>query len=326
MKSSTNEAGAYAVIVSNAEGSVTSVPVQLMVTEGPAHGSLLLEERFAYPDGILTEVSAGRWSHHSGLAGEVQVAQEALSLSQTGTEDVSARLIGGPYAPDAAAVLYARFTFCFTQLPGGLNGNYFAHFKSTANVFRGRIFATTNGAASGFYRLGIASGADKTTDCCPVDLPLNAVHTAVLRLGVSTAAATLWVDPKAEADASVSSSDSATPGAIAAFAFRQSLSSGNGIGALTVDDLAVGLAFADVVAGTPVEETITGLVLAPVDDRQIRLRWTATPGRSYTIWRAERATAPWVSCAENVCGDEHGVEFVDNVGMAVQSYYRVSSP
>ena len=206
---------------------------------------VILSDSFSYPDGPLVTVSNARWKTHSGSAGQVEVAGARIKLTQAESEDVSSLLDGQPYGPASGANLYARFTVSFNSLPSG-DGTYFAHFKdNTATGFRCRVFATTNAAASGSFRLGI-SAATNTPTTLPTDLSLNTDYLVVVELSTSDSVSTLWLNPVSETDANAVSADAATPLNLAAFAFRQSSSGGDGIGALTVDDLIVGTSFSDV--------------------------------------------------------------------------------
>ena len=213
-----------------------------------ADAALLLNDSFSYPDGPLVTVSAGVWAHHSGsVTGEVAVASGRVLLNETHSEDVSALLAGQPYeASGATNVFYASFTVKFTSLPSG-GGAYFAHFKnSSATGFRARIWALTGGAAPGKFRLGISSTSGSALSATnPADLSLNTDYTVVTRLVNSNSISTLWINPVSEGDPGVSTSESASPFTVAAYAFREN----DGEGALNLGRLRVGTSFADVVPG-----------------------------------------------------------------------------
>jgi hypothetical protein len=214
-----------------------------------ARADVLLQDNFDYPDGSVTVVAADRWRHHSGGAEDMQVVAGELSLSQSASEDVNALLVGQPYLPEAQATLYAAWNFQAEQLPAGVSGGYFAHFKDAANGFRGRVFVSTNGAMTGRFRLGVSASAGSASAMHPQDLQLQTSYRVVVRYEVTTAQTTLWIDPSTEEDIHALSVDDASPATITALAFRQSLSSGNGMGILGIDNLVVGQAFSDVVGG-----------------------------------------------------------------------------
>jgi endonuclease/exonuclease/phosphatase family metal-dependent hydrolase len=208
-----------------------------------AGAALLLDDSFSYSDGPLVTVSGGVWVHHSGSAGEVMVSSGRVFLNEANTEDVNAPLAGQPYpASGTTNVFYASFTVKFTSLPSG-GGTYFAHFKNSSSTFRARIWALTGGAALDRFRLGISStdasaaGATNT-----MDLRLNTDYTVVTRLVNSNSVSTLWINPTAESDASISTSEGASAFTVVSYAFRENA----GEGALNIDNLRVGTAFADV--------------------------------------------------------------------------------
>jgi endonuclease/exonuclease/phosphatase family metal-dependent hydrolase len=209
-----------------------------------ADAALLLNDSFSYPDGPLVTVSGGVWAHHSGSAGEVMVSSGRVLLNEGNTEDVNAPLAGQPYeASGVTNVFYASFTVKFTSLPGG-GGTYFAHFKNSSTTFRARIWALTGGAASGKFRLGISSTSGSAISATnTTDLSLNTDYTVVTRLVNTNSVSTLWINPQAESDASISTSESASTFTVVSYALRES----TGEGALNLDNLRVGTSFADVV-------------------------------------------------------------------------------
>src|SRR6266850_7743939 len=144
--------------------------------------TILLSEPFSYTNGPLVTVSGTNWVHHSGsITGEVQVVAGRAFLSQTNGEDVNAELSGQPYPPTTNILLYASFTINFSALPSGAGG-YFASFKSSsANVFRDKIFATTNGVPAGFFRVGVPNVANSGFAVMDSDLRLNTDYVVVSR-------------------------------------------------------------------------------------------------------------------------------------------------
>jgi hypothetical protein len=251
-----------------------------------AAGNIVLTDNFNYPDGPLVSVSDGKWKTHSGTAGQVEVVQGSSQLSQRTSEDVSAALAGGPIGPLQSLALYAGFTISFTALPTGANGGYFAHFKDTTPTLgiRGRVFASTNGAAAGKFRLGISAASNNATALWPHDLSLHTPYRVVCRLSLGNASATLWLQPGAETDPATTATDEATPKTAAAFAFRQSLSSGSGMGELTIDNLIVATTFAEACAAA----TPPTIVAQPEDvvatagtDVTLRAQASGTPPLSY---------------------------------------------
>lgn len=224
------------------------VTMALLLCAGGASAVALWHEPFSYSNGALVDVSGGKWTTHSGTTGQVSVLAGRVLLRQSDSEDVSAVLPGQPFAATSDTVLYARLKFSFTNLPSA-SGTYFAHFKDgTASGFRSRIFALTSGAAPGRYRIGIANGANNPAAVVPLDLHLDMEYALVVRYVVSNATSTLWLNPTTESDPSVVAGDPAAALLIRAFALRQA----DGMGGVFVDELTVGVTFADVYAPPPV--------------------------------------------------------------------------
>jgi hypothetical protein len=158
-----------------------AAPWLLCASEVGLRADILLSNSFNYADGPLVTVSSGDWVHHSGATtGEVKVVSGRVLLSQTNAEDVSSVLSGQPYAASTNVLLYASFTLNVLSLPTG-NGTYFAHFKSSSTSFGGRICLTTNGAAAGNFRLGVANSATSPVAVVPADLALNTDNSVVFR-------------------------------------------------------------------------------------------------------------------------------------------------
>jgi len=228
-------------------GKRVSIFLYSLTAFSTAHASVVFSDNFSYPDGPLVLVSNGRWETHSGTSGQINAAAGLVKLSQRNTEDVSAVLVqDGAISATNTAALYAGFKINFSALPTG-PGTYFAHFKdaSPTTGFRCRVFACTNGAAVGTYRIGIASAATEPSQVLDEDLNLNVAYRVICRLILSNSLSALWLNPNAETDRHVTSTDSAASKTVTAFAFRESLAAGAGMGELTVDDLIVSTTFAE---------------------------------------------------------------------------------
>jgi hypothetical protein len=230
------------VVVGDGTNSASSF-LPLMVTPST---NLLFYDPFSYADGSLLTNSGFLWANHSGTVGECQVTNGQLQVSAQLTEDVTGLLIGGPYARSNSTVLYAGFKARLLSLPKSAPG-YFAHFAS-GSTFRGRVFAGISNAASGFFRLFVANGSDTATNL-PADLSLNTNYSIVTRYAIDTATTTLWLNPSAETDPSVTAADSQTAVSISSYNFREDSSVG---ATVLVDDLRVGLSFASVLPQTTV--------------------------------------------------------------------------
>lgn len=212
-----------------------------------SEASTIFSDSFDYANGSIVTNSGGVWVTHSGTTGQVQVVLSRALLSQTNSEDISAQLAGQPYPASTNVLLYARFTINFAALPSSA-GTYFAHFKDpTASGFRDKIFASTNGVPAGFFRVGVGNATNSNFTVINSNLSLNTDYVLVTRYAPSNATSTLWLNPVDESDPGVAATDSATTLTITSFALRESLSSGDGMGTLFLDDLRIGTSFSDVV-------------------------------------------------------------------------------
>ena len=213
-------------------------------------GTILLADTFSYADGSLVTNSSFAWNTHSGTAGQTQLASGKVQLQSSSgqTEDVNALLNGQPYAAAGSTnIFYAGFTVRFTALPTA-GGDYFAHFN-TGSSFRARIWALTGGATAGALRLGISSTTSTLNATNTTELNLNTDYRVVTRLVNTNCIGTLWINPTAETDPSVSTSEGTATVSISAYAFRQPGSTG--FGTLTIDNLIVSTTFADVATNPP---------------------------------------------------------------------------
>jgi len=226
---------------------ITWVTNRFTVTVAPRLG-LLLADEFSYTDGPLVANSINAngtnfWFHTSGaVTNEIQVVGGRVMLDYIYTEDVAAGLTNAPYYSSNGVVLYAAFNVEFTYAPI-TNYDYFAHFKDASSNFRGKIFSTTNGAAPGMLRLGIANSQNQPSAIFPMDLAYNSNYTVVIQYVLPTAKTRLWINPTSENDTSVTATDSASTINVHQFALRES----TGIPQLYLDNLLVGSAFTDVV-------------------------------------------------------------------------------
>jgi len=226
-----------------------AIVLNLCVLSAPA--ATLLSEQFTYPNGPLTVVSGGVWTNHSGAALEVDVASGRVNLTENESEDVSAALSG----PVTSGILYYGLDLNVSGLPSG-EGNYFAMFRDSAFVFRARLYATTNGAVAGSYRLGVATAASTPNVVFNTDISLGTAHRVVVAYDFDNRQTTLWVDPAAESDPNVIATDAVPvlPYSVYSFSLRQSLFLGSpgaptvqGTGTLTVDNLKVATTFVEAV-------------------------------------------------------------------------------
>ena len=94
----------------------------------------------------------------------------------------------------------------------------------------------------------------------PTDLNTNTTYTVVTRYDIDSTATTLWLNPTAESDASVTATDTPSVVSISSYGFREDSSLGT---TMMIDDLRVGLSFAAVlpngVSVTPIPLTVQRL-------------------------------------------------------------------
>lgn len=174
--------------------SFTLTLVFLALTASAGFSAVVFTENFAYADGPLVGAAGSPWVTHSGTTPlQVNVASGAAELVSTESEDVSA-----PFAPTGSfynsGTVTATFNATFSALPNA-TGAYFTHFKDATTGFRGRVFATTTGAATGF-RLGISDATNMVASAViiPTDLSLSTTYLITLTLNAATGRSSLTVD------------------------------------------------------------------------------------------------------------------------------------
>jgi hypothetical protein len=245
------QTGVSTITVTVSDG-IQSASTTFSAAVAPQYG-VILSDTFSYGDDLLPAASGYKWLTYSPAiaSNDCYVVSGKVLLTQTNSDDVHAFFDGGVSIPrDSGAVLYSKFTLNYASLPTGSGGGYFAFFKEAGfSQFRARVFAKTNAAAAGKFRLAISNGGF-TEQAYPMDLSLNTDYTVVTRFNTVSGIATLWVNPRNEASTSVSGIDYASPTDIYTYALRQDGRGGN-IGTLSVDDLLVGTAFSDVLTVLP---------------------------------------------------------------------------
>jgi hypothetical protein len=204
--------------------------------------SVVLSEPFNYTDGPLTTNSGGLWTTRTGIPGQMQNTFGRVLVTSSQTEDVVARLIGGPYQTNSSTILYASFDVTFRAPPEVLP-DIFAHFSGTdASQLRARVVASTTNAAPGSFRLGVANGGAVSSAAnvvdYPLDLFLDTTYKVVVAYDVRAGTSKLWVNP-ASGGAWVSAIDQVSLTPINSYALRQS----GGIGDSLIDNLLVGTSF-----------------------------------------------------------------------------------
>jgi uncharacterized repeat protein (TIGR01451 family) len=252
-----NQSGSVPITVSVSDGSlVTSRTINVEVRK---NSNILLVDNFTYDTGTAIDTeSGGLWSQYSGTANQMVAGSGVVTIDGVNhTEDVQAPLIGAPYPTNSATVLYSKFYINYSTLPGTL-GSYISYFTdgSTSN-FVCRVWAFTNGAAAGDYRVGIAISTNQSTLAVPFpqDLVPGSNYLVVSRLVLSNSVSTLWVNPVSESSSSVTANDvnwsSATQ--FSDYDLRESTADE---GILTYSNLVVGTTFNDVVGVSPADVSV----------------------------------------------------------------------
>jgi hypothetical protein len=222
--------------------------------------------------GALDGVAADYWSHLSGVNQQLQVSgssgspADVATISDGNTENLQAALLNGPYKTNSAAILYFSCTVNIVSsgnLPTG-NGSYIVAFNdgsgNTANV-EDCLVVTTNGAAPGFYRLGIATGAadgnGAAAQVFPQDLATGSNYTVVTSLSLNNGQSTLWINPANQAAPSVIDTLPTTLYNIADIELRES---GSVEGVVNIGSILVGTSFNSVIyppQANPASFTVT---------------------------------------------------------------------
>ena len=253
------QTGVAVVNVQVSDGSMsTNYSFAVMVLPAP---TFVFTEPFTYSDGPLIDVTGHLWNRHSGGTSEVAVAGGQAFVAEIYTEDVNAPLAGAPYTTNGTGSLYTKFKLNFAVLPAAVDPstnvpNYFLHLKDDGGVnFRARVFVCTTNAPDGQFKLAIANATSTNYVQYPTNLDPGVDYTVVTRYDLASGISTLWVNPSAETDFSVTAVDPVNLAPITTIALRES----SGIGMAAVDDLVVTTTFASALGNTnqpPVISTI----------------------------------------------------------------------
>jgi hypothetical protein len=225
---------------------IAPIMAALAMCAGSTKAELLFGDGFDYPNGDISAVSGGLWVNHSGTAPLAIVDGRAfVNGGISGSAEDANRSF-----PAEQQVVYAAFRLSLTNLPTVTT--YFAHVKNDTTTFKGRLFAVTNGALAGFYRIGVSAAAGSPAAVYGQDLELNHDYWVVLGWDRNQLLASVWINPTSEGDLAAQSNDPTTDSPATAFAFRQA----TGEGQIFVDDLQVATTFAEAVTNAPVPTAI----------------------------------------------------------------------
>jgi hypothetical protein len=337
------------LVITPAPGQSGAVPLVLSVTDGNGllstktfyvevrpNTDVVLIDNFDYDTaGAIIDLSGGLWQNHSGTLHQMKVGSGVVTVDNVAnSEDVNAPLFGAPYVTNEAnnVTLYATFTLNFTTLPAGTNGSYFAHFKdNTTFGFLGRLYASTNRAAPGTYRLGIgnSSVSSSTNAQLTTDLSPGVDYTVVVRIRMTNAVCTLWVNPTTEISPGVTDNTVVT-NAVNIYQYALRESSGGGV--MKIDNLKVGTSFSGVtglasIPPTPPAPSIGGITVGGPGGTNIIITGTnnngTTPG-SYVVLVSTNMLLPlsnWSVLSTQSYDLNGSLTFTNGIGPDANRYY-----
>lgn len=217
-------------------------------------------ETFSYDNSTSARAidanTGGYWQHLSGPKGQMQFQNGAAIVDTAdNTENVQAPLLGGVNGPtdrfttNSGLTLYASFWVNMSpaQMPTG-NGTYFLLFNNgngSTGPYEGRVIAATNGAANGYYRLGVNNFGAYATDGAmfPQDLTPGQSYFVVMSLVLSNGHSTIWISPTNQFSASVTHTQNSNGTNLYNMADIELRESGSAAGSVAVSNIIVGLSF-----------------------------------------------------------------------------------
>ncbi len=310
-----DQAGITLITLTVSDGTQTASD-SFLVTVFPKLG-VLINEPFSYPDGTQIANFTTDWIRHSGTIGQTVVNGGKVFLYSTNTEDFNREFFPLFFEANSGVILYASFVVNYSQLPSAAGG-YFAHYKdATDSGFRGRVFASAQGASAGQFRLGVTSAAAGigTNGLHPTFLTTNQNYTVVTRYNVSSGETTLWINPTSEGSAHVDSTDFSGTIPVYSFALRQD----TGIGFFTMDDLKIGTMFTDV--ATVIPSFSLRIFRSGAD---VVVAWP-TAASGFALQSATDLTASnWVNVGQSpvVVGSEN---FITNTAPTGNAFFRLKN-
>lgn len=258
---------------------ITSLLIGLFALS--ARAIVVFEDNFSYPDGTLTNstwISGAGNTLGSGVSvsGDAAVIQETVNSQPRAyfTNGVAGSFVtngvwsGTGVLNDYGTNLYyfgtnsgvAAIYFTYQLNVTSATNSYHAYLCDTNFTFVARIYASTNTATPGNYRIGIGTsttlsaaknGGGVATNIIQQDLSFGTTYTIVARYLPGVGLETVWVNPANEA--------ASGSGAVANATFTPPLPNVTGLGLrsaggtssesgdMTLNSLVVGTAFADVV-------------------------------------------------------------------------------
>ncbi len=276
------EIGVSTVTIYVSDGARTNTSV-FKLTARPLIG-VLLTENFNYTSFSLSTTNSlyladgSPWTHASGGFFQILVSNSAaLIFPQSNGENVARALTNGPYQGSNGVVLYSGFTVNFKSLPKFNGGDNFAQFRDSASgiTWRARVIASTNNAAPGQFRFGLANNSGFQSAQYSKDLNLNQKYVVVTRCNFATGEGWLWLNPISETGSeNIAATDNLTSSQGGQYGIRQTTASGY----LELDNLVVATSFASVLPALP-SGTVT--INAGSAGGNVILSWTDPTGLLY---------------------------------------------
>lgn len=204
-----------------------------------AHADLLLEEDFTYSDGNVTNVAVPPWAVNSGSGGRFTISSGQLVKSSSSGETIGRTFTGTTTGSD----YYFSFSLNFSSLAGSGLNRFFGGLEN-GTAARLVIGATSDGATSGGYFLGLGGNFTALNGVGTTELSLDTVYNVVGYYSNDDGSSKLWINPTAETDPTYYTTTASSTAGTDAFFFRASSTGGNA----AFDNLLVGESFADVTA------------------------------------------------------------------------------
>jgi Immunoglobulin I-set domain len=259
---------------------IFSVALMLGLLTMSARAFIIFQDNFNYPDGALDNIT---WQAGAGsaLSSGVSVSSDTVQITDLGaisqprayfTNGLAGSVItGGLWASNrltyvgtniyyfgtntGVAALYFSYTLNVTSA----TNSYHAYFCDTNFTLVSRIYASTNTATSGNYRIGIGTSTTLTaapnstnpTNIIQQDLSTGTPYTIVARFEPGVGLQTVWVNPANEAasgSAAVANAFFSPPlPRVTGFGLRANNGTASPSGIMSINGLVVGTTFADVV-------------------------------------------------------------------------------
>ncbi|MFM1770730.1 MAG: hypothetical protein RJA22_3259 [Verrucomicrobiota bacterium] len=298
-------------------GTTTVYPVMVRPS-----ASVLFSDHFDYPLGNLSSTAVGLWPLRANGSVRLRSTNQQVQLRATSSgESCISPLPGAPYT---SGTLFFGFRARWVQPPGNSAADFISLYDAGGQFRVARVSTSTNGSAPGFFRLAVAniSGPVEFTR----DLSTNTDYRIVVRYDIDGGlnggflSSRLWVDPADDASTSVDAYDVLSPVPVTHVGLRQTTATGE----ILLDDLKVGLSFADVLppAAAP---RITRIALVG-GDVQVDFNGTAgDPTSAYSLLEAAVVSGPFASAAGAVVTELAPGSYRATVTAAgTRAFYRIS--